>query len=35
MGEQQRILPVAAVDPEAVPYFSMILVHARGAAWTL
>lgn len=35
MGEQQRILPVPAVDPETVPYFSMILVHARGAAWTL
>lgn len=35
MGEQQRILPVDAVDPSAVPYFSMVLVHARGAAWTL
>lgn len=34
LGEQ-RILPIDAVDPAAVPYFSMILVHARGAAWTL
>jgi precorrin-2/cobalt-factor-2 C20-methyltransferase len=35
MGERQRILPLDAVDPAAVPYFSMVLVHARGAAWTL
>jgi precorrin-2/cobalt-factor-2 C20-methyltransferase len=29
----QRILPLAAVDPAAVPYFSMILVHKKGRAW--
>ncbi|MGF1612025.1 MAG: precorrin-2 C(20)-methyltransferase [Kiloniellales bacterium] len=29
----QRILPLDAVEPEGVPYFSMILVHKRGAAW--
>ena len=29
----QRILPLAAVDPATVPYFSMILVHRRGEAW--
>lgn len=29
----QRILPLEAVDPAAVPYFSMILVHRRGEAW--
>ncbi|MBT6119793.1 MAG: precorrin-2 C(20)-methyltransferase [Rhodospirillaceae bacterium] len=29
----QAILPLAAVDAAAVPYFSMILVHRRGAAW--
>ena len=29
----QSILPLSAVDPAAVPYFSMILVHKRGAAW--
>jgi precorrin-2/cobalt-factor-2 C20-methyltransferase len=29
----QRILPMNAVDDAAVPYFSMILVHRRGAAW--
>jgi precorrin-2/cobalt-factor-2 C20-methyltransferase len=29
----QRILPMDAVDDAAVPYFSMILVHRRGAAW--
>ncbi|MEQ8965356.1 MAG: precorrin-2 C(20)-methyltransferase [Azospirillaceae bacterium] len=31
----QRILPLDAVAGQGVPYFSMILVHARGAAWTL
>ena len=30
----QRILPLDAVDPSDVPYFSMILVHKRGEAWT-
>lgn len=29
----QRVLPLAEVDPETVPYFSMILAHRRGAAW--
>lgn len=32
MGSQ-RILPLDAVDPSSVPYFAMILVHARGEAW--
>jgi precorrin-2/cobalt-factor-2 C20-methyltransferase len=30
---QQRLLPLDAVDPAEVPYFSMILVHRRGEAW--
>jgi len=30
----QRILPLDAVEPGAVPYFSMILLHKRGEAWT-
>ncbi len=29
----QRILPLDQVDPDSVPYFSMILLHARGEAW--
>jgi len=29
----QRILPLDAVSADAVPYFSMILIHKRGAAW--
>jgi precorrin-2/cobalt-factor-2 C20-methyltransferase len=29
----ERIIPLADVDPAAVPYFSMILVHRRGKAW--
>ena len=29
----QRLLPMESVDPVAVPYFSMILVHTRGDAW--
>ncbi len=29
----ERVLPLAAVKPEEVPYFSMILFHRRGAAW--
>lgn len=28
-----RLLGLAEVDPEAVPYFSMILLHRRGEAW--
>jgi precorrin-2/cobalt-factor-2 C20-methyltransferase len=28
----ERVLPLAAVDPARVPYFSMILLHRRGAA---
>ena len=31
--EDQTVLPLDAVAPEAVPYFSMILVHRRGEAW--
>ncbi len=29
----QKILPMDAVEPEHVPYFSMILIHSRGDAW--
>jgi len=29
----QIVLPLDAVTPEEVPYFSMILVHRRGQAW--
>lgn len=29
---EQRILDLAAVDPAAMPYFAMILVHKRGHA---
>jgi precorrin-2/cobalt-factor-2 C20-methyltransferase len=29
----QRVLPLAEVDADAVPYFSMILLHKRGEAW--
>jgi precorrin-2/cobalt-factor-2 C20-methyltransferase len=28
----ERVLPLADVDPASVPYFSMILLHRRGAA---
>lgn len=31
---EQRILPLAEVAEESAPYFSMILVHRRGEAWT-
>jgi precorrin-2/cobalt-factor-2 C20-methyltransferase len=31
---EQRVVALDAVDAERVPYFSMVLVHARGAAWT-
>lgn len=27
---EQRILPLDAVDPQAIPYFAMILVHKKG-----
>ncbi len=29
----ERVLALDAVDPADVPYFSMILLHRRGAAW--
>ncbi len=29
----ERILPLADIDGDAAPYFSMILLHARGNAW--
>jgi precorrin-2/cobalt-factor-2 C20-methyltransferase len=29
---RQRVLPLDVVDPAGVPYFSMILLHRRGAA---
>jgi precorrin-2/cobalt-factor-2 C20-methyltransferase len=32
MPDERRI-PLDDVDPTAVPYFSMILVHRRGKAW--
>jgi precorrin-2/cobalt-factor-2 C20-methyltransferase len=28
----ERVLPLDAVDPASVPYFSMILLHRQGAA---
>ncbi len=31
--ENQIVLPLDEVPPDAVPYFSMILVHRRGQAW--
>ncbi|WP_343559393.1 precorrin-2 C(20)-methyltransferase [Kiloniella sp. b19] len=33
--DNQRILPLSEVDEGAAPYFSMILVHKRGDAWSL
>jgi precorrin-2/cobalt-factor-2 C20-methyltransferase len=30
----QRLLPLDEVDPATVPYFSMVLVHRRGEAWS-
>jgi len=30
----QRLLRLDEVDPDAVPYFSMVLVHRRGEAWS-
>ena len=32
--ENQRVLPLLDVDETAVPYFSMILTHKRGRAWS-
>jgi precorrin-2/cobalt-factor-2 C20-methyltransferase len=32
--DSQKILPLDAVGADGVPYFSMILVHRRGEAWT-
>jgi precorrin-2/cobalt-factor-2 C20-methyltransferase len=29
----ERILPLEEVDESSAPYFSMVLVHARGEAW--
>ena len=31
---EQRILPLAELEAESAPYFSMVLVHRRGDAWT-
>jgi len=30
---QERAVPLDAVDPARVPYFSLILLHRRGQAW--
>ncbi len=30
---EQRVVALHDVDSESAPYFSMILVHTRGAAW--
>jgi precorrin-2/cobalt-factor-2 C20-methyltransferase len=30
----QRLLPLDEVNPGSVPYFSMVLVHRRGEAWS-
>ncbi len=32
--ESQRAMPLDEVSEDRVPYFSMILVHSRGEAWT-
>ena len=32
--DSEQLLAITDVDPSNVPYFSMILVHRRGAAWT-
>lgn len=31
----QRVQTLTEVDPDTVPYFSMILIHRRGQAWAL
>ena len=33
LGEQ-RILPLVDMEEDSAPYFSMILLHRRGEAWT-
>ncbi|WP_417428622.1 precorrin-2 C(20)-methyltransferase [Kiloniella sp.] len=33
--ENQKIMPLSEVGEAKAPYFSMILVHKRGEAWTL
>ena len=30
----ERVVALADLDPASVPYFSLILVHQRGEAWT-
>lgn len=32
--DEQRILPLRDLDADSAPYFSMILFHRRGEAWT-
>lgn len=32
--DQQRILPLDSLEEDGAPYFSMILIHQRGEAWT-
>lgn len=32
--DEQRILPLQDLDVDSAPYFSMILFHRRGEAWT-
>lgn len=32
--ENQKIMPLAEVPADSAPYFSMILIHKRGQAWT-
>lgn len=32
--DQQRILPLDSLEADGAPYFSMILIHRRGEAWT-
>jgi precorrin-2/cobalt-factor-2 C20-methyltransferase len=29
----ERVVPLDQVDPERVPYFSLVLLHRRGQAW--
>lgn len=31
---EQRILPLMEAGTESAPYFSMVLIHRRGEAWT-
>jgi precorrin-2/cobalt-factor-2 C20-methyltransferase len=32
--ERERIVALDAVSADTAPYFSMVLVHRRGAAWS-